>query len=180
MHNFYVYIYFYLTGIPCYVGKGKGNRWLDHERKRNPTNIHLRRLILKARREGLELPKIKVSEGLSEKEAFQCERGLIRAIGRRDLGTGPLINLTDGGDGEIGRVVTKETRQKLREINLGKTLTEEHKIKISEGVKDRGYVPDEEHRRAISEKQIGRPKVFAMSAAFLNSVSFILLIFYGR
>lgn len=35
---FYVYVLFDWRGIPRYVGKGKGNRWLDHERKSDPKN----------------------------------------------------------------------------------------------------------------------------------------------
>lgn len=160
MYQFYVYIFFYLTGIPCYVGKGKGRRWLDHERKKNPTSIHLKRLILEAKRQSLELPKIKIRENLSEEEAFVLERELIKAIGRRDLGTGPLVNLTDGGDGEAGRVVSQKTRELLRNLNLGKTLTEEHKNNIGSGVKASGFKFNEEQLKSISEKQIGKSKVW--------------------
>jgi len=49
-----------------------------------------------------EIPKIKVRENLSEDEAFTVEVALIAAIGRQDLGRGPLLNLTDGGEGATG------------------------------------------------------------------------------
>src|SRR5687767_9844318 len=139
MNHFYVYVFFYLTGVPCYVGKGKGNRWLEHERRKRATSIHLQRLILEAKRQGLELPRIKIREDLSEDEAFILERELIKIIGRRDLGTGPLVNLTDGGDGAVGQIMSQEARDKLRDFNLGKTLSEEHKEKIAAGVRANGY-----------------------------------------
>jgi hypothetical protein len=40
-----------------------------------------------------------VDSNLSVKDAFEMEMFLISEIGRKDLGTGRLVNLTDGGDG---------------------------------------------------------------------------------
>lgn len=45
---------------------------------------------------GALLP-VTVREGLSEAEAFECERALIAFHGRADLGLGELLNFTDGG-----------------------------------------------------------------------------------
>ena len=41
-----------------------------------------------------------------------------------------LTNLKQGGGVDFIRTTSEETRQKLRDANLGKTLTEEHKNKI--------------------------------------------------
>jgi len=41
---------------------------------------------------------------LDRKEACLLECFYIAKYGRRDLGLGPLVNMTDGGDGTIGRV----------------------------------------------------------------------------
>ncbi len=46
-----------------------------------------------------EIPKVKIRENVSELEALATEVALIKAIGRIDLRTGPLTNMTDGGDG---------------------------------------------------------------------------------
>jgi len=40
--------------------------------------------------------------GLSKYEAYAIEMEMIRQYGRRDLGTGTLVNLTNGGDGGEG------------------------------------------------------------------------------
>lgn len=109
MHQFYVYVIFRPNGIPCYVGKGKGGRWRQHIRR--SCNIHLTRIY---RHAGGDLPIVKVREHLSNDEACATEIALIGAIGRDDLGRGPLVNLSDGGDG-TGRRHSAVTRQKLCE-----------------------------------------------------------------
>ena len=56
---------------------------------------------------------------------------MIALFGRKDLGTGILRNLTDGGEGASGRILTEETKKKIGEANKGKTLSEENKRRIS-------------------------------------------------
>lgn len=108
--RFYVYVAFRpWDGTPCYVGKGKGERWRNFKDR---TNRHLRNIIVKANSLGIELPVIKVREGLTEAEAFQVERAFIAAIGRGKYG--PLVNLTDGGEGWSGGQHSSETKQKIR------------------------------------------------------------------
>lgn len=142
MSVFYVYVLFDLEGAPRYVGKGKGRRWLRHEGRARHQNRRLRAIIADARSKGLELPKVKIGEGLSEEEAFFLERKLIQVLGRQHLCAGPLVNLTDGGDGESGRVISEDQREKLRIANAGKTLSEEHKLKISAALRGKKYSPE--------------------------------------
>jgi hypothetical protein len=63
-------------------------------------------------------------------EACVIEKYLISFYGRHDLNLGNLCNHTDGGEGAIGAKRSLETREKLRIINTGKKLTQEHKDKI--------------------------------------------------
>ena len=42
-------------------------------------------------------------------------------FGRADLGKGPLVNLTDGGDGASGRACKEETKKKMGDAKRGKT-----------------------------------------------------------
>ena len=72
-----------------------------------------------------------VQNNLDWKEACELEELLILEYGRRDLGTGCLVNMTNGGDGSPGTFVSKETRLKISSKNKGKKLTDEHKRKLS-------------------------------------------------
>lgn len=41
-------------------------------------------------------------EGISWEQACEVERGMIESYGRKDLGLGQLVNMTDGGEGAKG------------------------------------------------------------------------------
>ena len=62
------------------------------------------------------------------------EKELILKFGRIDLGTGLLVNLTDGGEGNFGRKASKETRLKMSTTRKGKKYSDEHKSNISQGM----------------------------------------------
>ena len=114
---FYVYVHFRpWNGTPCYVGKGKGRRWLVHESYgADHYNEHLARIFAKA---GGRLPKIKVRENLTETEALATEVALIAAIGRGK--NGPLVNMTDGGEGVTGFVGRVKSPEECAAISRGK------------------------------------------------------------
>ncbi len=94
MNHAYVYVVFDRNGIPRYVGKGKGDRYKLH----NMGWSHNKILAGMIRKAGAEFPVVIIRENLSEEEAFKIEIALIKAIGRIENG-GPLVNLTDGGEG---------------------------------------------------------------------------------
>lgn len=98
MTQFYTYIYSDPSreNEPFYVGKGSNRRAWKHLNG-NDNNPALDRRIKKMGRFGIQ-PNIKVENCSSEQEAFNFEIRLIQRIGRKNLGTGPLLNLTDGGD----------------------------------------------------------------------------------
>jgi len=80
------------------------------------------------------------------------EREFIILYGRRDLKTGTLVNLTDGGDGIIN--LSEMSRDKIRNKLLGKKLSEEHRIKC--GNARRGSKLEEWHKKRISEANLAR------------------------
>jgi hypothetical protein len=152
--TFYVYILFRLNGIPCYVGKGKGDRWVRHEGRAKHKNKHLGSIIDQARAEDKELPKVKVAEGLTEENAFELERLLIGLMGRGD--EGPLVNLTDGGDGASGYKPSAELIRRQAEARKGKLHPPGSNEKRSAALKGKPKSP--EHAIAAGIAQRGGKK----------------------
>lgn len=72
---------------------------------------------------------------LTWEEACEVERCLILKIGRRDLGTGPLVNMTDGGDGTLNRIHSDDTRKKMSELSIGKYVGERNPMYGKRGEK---------------------------------------------
>jgi hypothetical protein len=146
LSDFYVYVLFRpWNGSPCYVGKGRGNRaklhlWLG----RRHYNRHMANIIAKAKDLGLDIPCCIVRSGLTEEVAFETEIAFIAAIGRKKNG-GPLVNLTDGGDGASGYTHSAEGRANMSAARsrsqLGKKRgpqSAEHRAAISRSLKGKG------------------------------------------
>ena len=58
-------------------------------------------------------------DDLTWEQACEKEKEFIALYGRRDLGTGTLVNLTDGGEGTLGYRHTEEAKEKNRLASLG-------------------------------------------------------------
>jgi hypothetical protein len=93
MNDFYTYAYLREDGTPYYIGKGKGRRaYQRHKRgkqydfrpKNNEGKTDFNRILI-------------LKKNLTEEYSIKHEEYLIAVIGRKDLGTGILRNLTDGG-----------------------------------------------------------------------------------
>jgi len=156
MNNYYTYAYLRQDGTPYYVGKGNEDRINQIHYRRN--GWHLTPPPVERR--------IYLKQNLSEEDAFRHESYMIAVLGRKDLGTGILRNLTDGGEGVSGYVAREETKRKISESlignqrNKGKNHTEETKRKISEALignqRFKGKNHTEESKRKMSEALKGR------------------------
>lgn len=84
-----------------YTGKGCDNRINKHIKDASNTNKNktFLNVIRKIYEEGFDPIRFKILQNVTEEEAFSEEISLISIAGRRDKGTGPLCNETDGGEG---------------------------------------------------------------------------------
>jgi desulfoferrodoxin (superoxide reductase-like protein) len=185
MNNFYTYVYLdprrpghycykdvCFLFEPIYVGKGKGRRYLFHldslNGKRNQLfKSKLSKVLSEVVKEHFIRYIILVKDKVSEQQALDFEMFLIREIGRYNTQTGPLVNLTDGGEGVSGghwkvpgKRLTEEHKKKIAAGGLGKKHSEETKNKIAVSHKGEkhpmfGKKYSEQVRRTMSKAHTG-------------------------
>lgn len=137
-NNFYVYAYLdprkpgkykYLNSKisfnfePFYIGKGTRTRFYDHineaHRNQKYKNHFKSSKILKIIKETGDIPFIIfIKKSITNSSAQRLEKVLISKIGRKDKKNGPLVNLTDGGEGCSGRIVTQKVIENSRKMGL--------------------------------------------------------------
>ena len=87
-------------------------------------------------------------DDLSPEEARIKEIEFIALYGRKDMKTGCLVNMTDGGDGCLNKIISKETAQKISESNKNTMSSPEYRKRMSEIHKKR-YENPETYRKHI-------------------------------
>lgn len=111
------------NALPFYVGKGHKSRAFEHTRPSSlqyDSNTHKVNIIRKAQRENKNILIEFLDTNLSESEAFRYEMYYISAYGRCDKGLGQLSNMTDGGDGTSGIIISEEHKKRISVANSGK------------------------------------------------------------
>jgi len=114
-------------------------------------------------------PKIRILRFcFTKEESIIWEKYFIAKIGRKDLGLGPLLNQTDGGDGPTGLSIV--TRQKMSEARKGEGNgffgmhhSKESKAKIASAkiggqAPNKGIPHSEEAKKKMSESLKGKGK----------------------
>lgn len=150
--RFYTYAYLREDKTPYYIGKGQTRRIFQQHGKSCGVPKDKSRIIF-------------LKQNLTEEEAFKHEKYMIAVFGRKDLGTGILYNRTDGGDGCSGKIVSEETKKKLREFNLGKKYSEETKAKLKKIKSGQnhplyGKVHSDETKKLQSKVKLGKNNPF--------------------
>lgn len=149
---FYCYLYRDPTrnNEPIYVGKGHDRRAYGHLTRTH--NRHLKNRIKLIERLGSQPVIDFLCKDVDEELAFLCEVEAISKFGRRDLQTGSLLNLTDGGDGPKGVVrppMCISQKQLISQSRIGQRISEQTKTKMR---KPRGP------RKVMGEHTGGSPK----------------------
>lgn len=102
-----------------YIGKGKGNRYLDHKKNigelgkrhseiKKGANTNKLQRIKKIIDSGLEVEYKMIAENLTEDEAFALEEILIDRFGREIEKSGYLTNIARGGNWDYTKVSFEE------------------------------------------------------------------------
>ena len=144
--SYYTYAYLRENKTPYYIGKGNKNRLYNSKRNCYLPKDKSRIIFLK--------------QNLTEEEAFRHEIYMIAVFGRKDLRTGILRNMTDGGEGSSGAIRSLSFKENLRKINTGKKLTEEHKEKlklanIGKNNPNYGKIASKETKNKMKISQLG-------------------------
>lgn len=121
-------------------------------------------------------------DGLSWEQACEKEKEFIKLYGRKDINNGSLVNMTDGGDGTNGMIMSEEWRKNksnslkgnkyaknLKHSNefiekftnslkgnkyaLGLKHSEKTKLKISNA--NKGRIVSDEYKKKLSERMKG-------------------------
>lgn len=191
--NHYTYLYTCpVRNEPIYVGVGKDGRCRHHLVRKDMHPLTQR--IQWLRKQGKEPVISFICENVDRELALLVEMEAISKWGRKDLGKGPLLNLTDGGEGckapnaearkrqgfhkkhteETKRVIsqkalaqfaTQEARAAMSELVKTK-MTDEVKVRISSSTKAAMADPERQARvRAGLIASAARPEVKAKQRA---------------
>jgi len=145
IYRYYVYAYLRSNGTPYYIGKGCNKRAYENHNH-------------------IKVPKdrskiVFLERNLSNIGALSLERRYIRWYGRKDLKTGILRNMTDGGEGTLGlkqhpmfgKTHSLKTRNKISLSLIGKKYS-------NRGSVGKGIPKSLEHRAKISAAKKGKKR----------------------
>jgi hypothetical protein len=106
-----------------------------------------------------------ILENLTKNQASEKEQEFIKLYGRKDLSTGILCNMTDGGDGIWNYIMSDDTKEKMRQSklgnknpNFGKSPSEETRLKRSKSLKGQKRSEEEKHKQSLRTIKSGQAK----------------------
>ena len=106
MNDFYTYAYLREDRTPYYIGKGKHKHKTNQKYYRAYCGQHWIPIPPKER-------IIILKDDICENDAFKHEIYMISVFGRKNLGTGILLNLTNGGEGFSGFKLSEKRKSDI-------------------------------------------------------------------
>lgn len=137
----YAYIHCKPDNTPFYVGKGTRLRYKLNQKR----NEYHNRIVAKYGEQNIGIGIIECS---TNEIALSLEVGLIKCLKRMGI---PLANLTEGGEGTVGRPITEYARHRISQANRVRVVSDESRKKL--GDKFRG-VARPEHSAIMKAKQL--------------------------
>lgn len=158
VYRYYVYAYIRLENdTPYYIGKGTGNR--AYQKTNRSVSVPSNKNKIKF-----------YITNVTEEDALNFEIAYIKLFGRKDKGTGILLNKTDGG-----KYLPDNISQKHDVSNKGKKYkrkekhhSEDHKRKISEAM--RGKAKTQTAKLAMSKAKLGKQVPLEIRLKISNSL----------
>lgn len=127
-----------------YIGIGKTEKRAYSKHSRNN---YWKRVIKKY---GYKVEILKTN--LTWQKACTIEIQLIKKYGRKDLKLGNLVNMTDGGEGSMGLIFSKDSRDKISKAHLGKKYSKETRDKMSTSKLGNNYCLGKKHSQKTKDK----------------------------
>jgi len=125
---------------PFYIGIGNDSEGKYSRANRKTYRSELWTRIINKTEYRVEI----LEDDLTYEEAKEKERWWIKFYGRINLKTGPLANLTDGGDGMVGWKPSQETLDHLSAVRKGRVFL------------PKGWKMSEEQKKVLSQKRMGK------------------------
>ena len=148
-----IYKHLKLCGEVFYIGIGQEEK---RAKSKSDRNNYWHNVVNKY---GYEVQILK--SDLTWEDACEMEKVLISWFGRRDLGLGTLVNLTDGGEGNVGWVASDETRARMSKSkkgklshNYGKKASKEGREKMSISAIGRKHSEESKEKNRIASANV--------------------------
>jgi group I intron endonuclease len=161
-NNWYVYRHIRMDkNEPFYIGIGNIKNYARaYQINPDRRNEIWRKIYIKTNIE-IEI----ILEGLTKTQASEKEQEFIKLYGRKDLNTGSLTNMTDGGDGIWNCIRTEETKEKLRQKKIGDknpmfgvSQSDETKLKRSKSLTGQKRTEEVKKKQSLSTIKSGQAK----------------------